>query len=208
MKQAREDDTGARNRLILAATQVCAEKGFKAASVRKICERAGVNLAMVNYYFGSKDELYLAVIKRAGRDGFMESMLPASERAVPAAQRLGQLIEHLLLSLLSEGPESDVAKLITWELVEPSPALSNIVETLGRPMHDALRALVHEISPQALSEEQARLHAFSILGQVVFYSHSRPVNELLAPELRYDHAGIRTLAEHVTAFSLRGLGIH
>jgi len=206
MKSPRAEDQDARNRLLLAATEICAESGFRSASVRKICERAGVNLAMVNYYFGTKDELYLAVIKRASERGFMETLNTASDPAVSAPQRLGQIIELLLTNMLSEGPESDVAKLFTWELVEPTPGLAYIVETLVRPLNDAIQALVHEISPHELRDEQARLCTFSILGQIVFYSHSRPMNDLLVPELRYDSAGIRAIATHITTFSLRGLG--
>ena len=207
MKPRHDDDNDVRTRLLVAATQICAERGFQSASVRKICERAGANLAMVNYYFGSKDALYLAVIKRASEARFMETLLPVHEQSIPPVERLHHLIEQLLLSMLTDGPDSDVAKLVTWELVEPTPALAYIVDTLARPMNDALRALVHQISPTTLSDEEARLHAFSILGQLVFYSHSRPVNDLLAPELKYDEAGIRALAEHITAFSLRGLGV-
>ena len=207
MKPKRDDDNDVRRRLLQAATQMCAESGFKAASVRKICERAGANLAMVNYYFGSKDELYLAVIQRASDGRFMETLAPLQDSSVPAAERLRAMIARLMSSLLSEGPDSDVARLISWEMVEPTPALVVIVDTLARPMNDAMRALVHEISPTKLTEDRARLHAFSIMGQVVLYSHSRPMHVLLAPELHYDDAGIAAIAEHITAFSLRGLGV-
>lgn len=207
MKVSRDDDNDVRNRLLVAAAQMFAQSGFKATSVRKICERASANLAMVNYYFGSKNELYLAIIKRAGETTFLEHLSPLSETGVPPAQRLLAMIENLLFSLLSEGPDSDVAKLIAWELVEPTPALNFIVDTLARPMNDRLIALVHELSPCALTHEQARRHAFSIIGQIVLYSHSRPMNELLAPEIKYDEEGLRVLSKHIAVFSLRGLGV-
>lgn len=207
MKEARVDDKDVRNRLLDAATEICAESGFKAASVRKICERAGANLAMVNYYFGGKDALYRAVIERASKGEFMEAMFPASERASSPRARLAQLIEQLLTNMMTDGPKSHVARLIAWELVEPTPTLPYIVETLVLPLHVEMRALVRDISPLELTDVQVRNCVFSIFGQLVFYSHSRHVNELVAPELRFDAAGLAELAAHITAFSLRGLGV-
>ena len=49
---------GVRERLLQAAFEVFAEQGFKTTTVRDICCRADVNVASVNYYFGSKQELY------------------------------------------------------------------------------------------------------------------------------------------------------
>lgn len=206
MKAPRDHDGDVRERLLVAATQICAERGFRNASVRTICEQAGANLAMVNYYFGSKDELYLAVIRRVSGNGFLDKMLPAAEAALPAAERLARLIEHLMIGVLTAGPESDVARLVTWEIVQPTHALSVIVDTVSRPIHEAMCALVKDICDRPVTDQEARRHTFSILAQIVYYANSRPLNDLIDPSLRYDDASIRELARHVTAFSLRGMG--
>ncbi len=58
------NDSSTRERLLDAAEQVMAERGFNAASLRQITSRAGANLAAVNYHFGSKLELVQAVFAR------------------------------------------------------------------------------------------------------------------------------------------------
>src|SRR3954453_12160787 len=54
-----------RKRLLEAAGEVFADKGFKAATVRDICCRAGANVAAINYHFGDKERLYAEVLQLA-----------------------------------------------------------------------------------------------------------------------------------------------
>lgn len=58
------DDSDTRTKLLDAAEELFAEKGFAAAGLRAITGRAGVNLAAVNYHFGSKEGLARAVVDR------------------------------------------------------------------------------------------------------------------------------------------------
>ena len=50
-------------KIIECAGQLIAEKGFASVTSKEICRAAGVNLAAVNYHFGSRDGLYLAVLE-------------------------------------------------------------------------------------------------------------------------------------------------
>jgi AcrR family transcriptional regulator len=49
--------------IINHAVELFAEKGFEGASIRDLAARAGVNVAMVNYYFGSKEKLFEAMVE-------------------------------------------------------------------------------------------------------------------------------------------------
>jgi AcrR family transcriptional regulator len=53
-----------REQIIQAALKLFGKQGFEGTSIRDLCQEAGVNLAMVNYYFGSKEGLFAAMIEQ------------------------------------------------------------------------------------------------------------------------------------------------
>jgi AcrR family transcriptional regulator len=67
-RKAQGDAKSTQDRILAAATKVFAERGFKDATIRMICREAEVNVALVNYYFRSKAELYKAVIAHLFED--------------------------------------------------------------------------------------------------------------------------------------------
>jgi AcrR family transcriptional regulator len=90
-----------RRRLLEAAGQIFAEKGFEGATVREIKDRAGVNIAAVNYYFQSKERLYIEAVKNASCGSLDHSPLPACAEWVrdyvrPNAEVLTGILEELL----------------------------------------------------------------------------------------------------------------
>src|SRR3984957_8274648 len=67
--KAPEEDVSrsTRERLLETAGEIFAEKGFDRATGKEICARAGANVAAINYYFGSIEGLYAAVLEEAQR---------------------------------------------------------------------------------------------------------------------------------------------
>ncbi|QEM12871.1 MULTISPECIES: TetR/AcrR family transcriptional regulator [Mucilaginibacter] len=59
-----KDKIDKKDHILDVAEKVFADLGYDGASTRTISGEAGVNMAMLNYYFGSKEGLFLAVFKR------------------------------------------------------------------------------------------------------------------------------------------------
>lgn len=199
-----ENSLLARDRLLQAAADTFVENGFKATSIRKICERANANVAMVHYYFRSKEELYLAVLDFARRQ---ERELEATEAGNEGNPReaLRAAIKAFVCNLLSPGPASLRTRLLAWELMDPSPAIGAIADQDIKPEHRFFAGMIRDITGGALDDNAIQRCVFSIIGQAVFYANARRIHEIATPDITYDPAGIDMIAEHVYRFSLAAL---
>jgi AcrR family transcriptional regulator len=203
LEQEEPEDT--RAKLLHAATQVFSERGYEGATVRDICQRAGVNLALVNYHFGDKLELYLAVIRYAiDAEAKMELFNHAVEQNADPCDALRQIIHGILerLNATTRDRFGLHLRFMLKEMANPTPALGRLIEETIQPVHDRLRMLVGQILNLPMDHEKTRLCTYSIMGQVAHYSHARPVMCHLWPEMKMTPEQRTMLANHIADFSL------
>jgi AcrR family transcriptional regulator len=195
-----------RRGLLEAAGEVFAEKGFAKATVRAICKRAGVNVAAINYYFRDKEGLYREAIKHwseiSGQKYPPDLGLGAKSTA---EQRLRAFIRSFLFRILDKNRPGWHGKLLAREMVEPTGALDELVESAYRPMNERLRQIVRELGGGRLSQTEVRLCARSIMGQCLYYRHARLVIARLDPNETFEPASVERLAAHVTRFSVEAI---
>jgi AcrR family transcriptional regulator len=81
-----------RKRLLAAAAEVFKDKGLDAASINDIAERMGTDRASVYYYYGSKQEIFLALVRQAVEEIVLvsESIAGSGESSTVRLQRLVQ----------------------------------------------------------------------------------------------------------------------
>jgi TetR/AcrR family transcriptional regulator, regulator of cefoperazone and chloramphenicol sensitivity len=173
-------------RLLEAAGQVFADRGFAAATVREICERAEANIAAINYHFGDKLGLYQA------------------ELSGPPTARLHAWTLGFLRGLIAKDRAGWPGRLMARELADPSPILAEYIEHGARPRYTLLLEILAAAHP-ALSDESLRRSAASVIGQVIFYHHAKPFIDRLAPDQALSEDTLIATATHITAFSLAGL---
>jgi AcrR family transcriptional regulator len=195
-----------RERLLEAAGEIFAEKGFKGATVREIIDRAGVNIAAVNYYFRDKERLYIEAVKHAacGEPGDVRLEWPPG---TPPAVKLRDVIRFHLLKFLDPSRPAWLARLVMRELTQPSDACGELVREYIEPKSKILHGILGELLPPGTPRRKVFLTAFSIVGQCHFYCSHRPIIRLLLGEDEYQRLDPATLAEHITQFTLRALGV-
>src|SRR5262245_49466633 len=94
-----------RERIVEAAGEIFAEKGFDATTVRDICQRAEANIAAVNYYFGDKQRLYVEAVMRAHRWRMERARLPEWTPDTTPQKKLCDFVVTFIRRIRS-GPEN------------------------------------------------------------------------------------------------------
>ena len=194
-----------RNKILTAAGEVFAEEGFEGATIRAITDRAGVNVAAVNYHFRDKAELYARVVVDAcsARAASREAMAEASGSP---EDRLRSLIYHFLDYLLDPARPDWRRRLIAREMAHPTAALDELVEKNIRPFRDEfLIPTLRELTAGSFSRRQLGYIGSSIMGQCHYFLQSRPILERLNPEFKIGSSEIREIADHITRFSLAAI---
>ena len=192
-------------RLLEAAGEVFAEHGFADATVRDICERAGANIAAINYYFGDKGRLYIETVKYAHRACTEGEPFPDWEPGTSPVQKLRDFIRVLVSRMLS--PQSPASlQVMMREMAQPTAACVEVVRDYIRPIAEKLKGILEELLPHATEPERI-LFAFSIVGQCHFYRSNRAVASLVIGEEMFKQLDAGLVAEHITAVTLRALGL-
>ena len=93
--------TDKKEHIMNAAIELFAEKGFEGSSIRDLATRADVNVAMVNYYFGSKDKLFEAIVEH--KASFMRGKLDEIEAntQLTEIEKIDAIIENYVAKILS-----------------------------------------------------------------------------------------------------------
>ena len=207
-KNSQADSSGATcDRLLDAAGEVFAEQGFKVATVREICRRAGANIAAVNYHFGDKAGLYKATLKYADRCAVALRGIPSGDGGAEVApeQMLAMYVRAYVAAAMDTGRPQWHGRLIAREIMEPSPALDEVVTENIRPRSEMLGRVVRRLLGSAATDERVRLTKFSVIGQCLMYHSGRHVMERLHPEQGFGPEAIDGVAEHITRFSLAAI---
>jgi AcrR family transcriptional regulator len=168
-----------RTRILDAAEELFMQQGFGGTSMRLLTAKAGVNLAAVNYHFGSKDALIEAVFR-----AFIGETLRMIEDA--------------------RGGGRNFIRLLGRSYTEPSKAIRILIGQLYAPTMQRYKAAFERALPQMpLDELVWRMHF--MFGTLSYTLAATDAVQLIAgckPEDRHD---ARLLEERLTAFLAAGL---
>jgi AcrR family transcriptional regulator len=196
-----------RERIIEAAGQLFAEKGFKETTVKDITELAGANLAAVNYYFGDKEKLYEEVILHVF--AYMRKNFPLDkgmDTADSPEARFRIIVHNLLYRFISPERPAWQAMLMAQERMNPHPVtLRTTHEEITKTRNLLFSSIGELLGPDAQTEE-VELYEQCVVGQIL---HQALMRSPHAPPLikKGPATGdeINRLAQYVSEFSLAGM---
>ncbi len=198
-------------KILAAATKIFVENGFKDTTTRAICAEAHVNVALVNYYFRSKADLYKAVFSALFERVVAPLLtLPDSvqdhdswEAAIRTWVR-----RSLNICAATHPPESCVARLIGYEQDVPSDIACAIEERFARPLQMCFERLLRMALPEA-DALQISLWSSSTHAQIVVHALAKPtwVSRFCPPGTEADR-WLDAVAEHICRGLFACLSFH
>jgi len=208
MKKLRKDACETRRRLLEAAGEVFAAKGFWEATHAEICEKAKANTASVNYHFASKENLYVEAWKFAFERSLTAHPLDGGVAPdAPAEERLrGRLLA--LMHRIAD-PDNREFDIVHKEMATPTGLLAEVMGQVIEPMQRDMRSIIEELLGNAAGDRQVRLCEMSIIGQcfgpMLRLRHARRAPDVPTPgPILFDFT-VEELADHFLRFSLAGI---
>lgn len=206
----------ARNQLIAAALAQFGEYGLN-ATTRDIAADAGQNIAAITYYFGSKDDLYMACAHWIA-DFISTRFQPHAEAAETllrqqppdiAAMRalLFQACDNIV-HLLTQDDTLNLSKFISREQLSPTAAYQHIHQQVIAPLHSHLTRLIAACTGREAEDTDTILHTHALLGEVLAFRLGRETILLRAGWSGFDatkSARISSVVKSHITFILDGL---
>lgn len=208
IKPVRETQT----RILDAAEELFLQHGFEGASMRMLTARAGVNLAAINYHFGSKDALIEAVLRRrldpmnASRVAALDHLeAQAADGPVEPDAIIGAFVGTSLRMIEdARGGGRNFIRLLGRTYTDPDKKIRALIGQFYAPAMERYKAAFARALPDLPGDELVwRMHF--MFGTLSYTLAATDTVQLIAgckPEDRYD---ARLLEARLTAFLAAGL---
>jgi AcrR family transcriptional regulator len=201
-----------KSRIIDAAEVLFMEHGFEATSLRSLTAAAGVNLAAVNYHFGSKEDLFQAVLTRRLDPMNLEriELLDRLEREAGGrpitCERIlsAMLIPALKLARDERRGGKNFLRLLGRAYADPAPFIRHFLseqyaDMIGRYKEAFLKALPH------LTRQELTWRLHFVMGALSYTLSGTDVLKLIAHAMPGEKDNDELLLQRLAPFLVAGL---
>ncbi len=206
LKKAREAPSSTKARILAAAEEVFAQKGFAGASTREIAAKARVNISSLHYHWESKETLYFAVFQN-----IYDRILDLVRRSIPdgpettgAGREVVEQAMGGLFDFFANHP--NIPKLLVRRLLENEDSRVDIERDILVPAWKVFGGWTQEFSGRRLKDVDSQLFMLTVHSVLLlFLLDSRHFTSLLggsvhSPEVR------RRVRAHIIRLVQRLLG--
>jgi AcrR family transcriptional regulator len=198
--------SGTRDQILDAAEQLFARQGFAATTIKQIGAAAGVNSALLYYYFADKETLYREMLRRL-MSAFVAIGAKLREYAPSPEEGIRTLV-RMQAEIMATRPH--VPRLIARELVDHEAAhAEQEISRLAASTFKALCDLIERGQREGRFRRDLdpQFAAISVVSQVVYFNIARPAVGIL---LGHGPGGVpveavRAFAEHAADFAIGAL---
>ena len=184
-----------------AAEQLFAEHGFAGVGIRQIAAAAGVNGAMIHYYFGNKESLYRAIIENAAAT-VRGLIAEAISSATTLEERLTRFVKAYAGYLFGH---PHLARILSREMLAGGKHIMEIIPKYATTNYGMLReAMAEGISGGELRDIDIDLAPISLIGMIIVFQLIRPLIAIGLGKIQFDDRFIERLAVHTVDLFLNG----
>lgn len=188
-----------KNKILLAAKKLFAEKGYEGTGVRQICDEAGVNISLVSYHFGGKKNLFDSLFHHFYRP-LVTSELELISDSMSPSEGVRKIIS-LIVRITLRDPE--MSNIIYQELsvnINHSSTVNECIDQLFTKMNGFLRVG----KERGLFEIDSIPHSMLMVLSLAITHTNRHNSGVMMDHSNFMH---ENLVEQVNDFVLRGLGV-
>lgn len=200
-----------KDRILDAAEKLIAEKGFAATSLRNITSEAGVNLAAVNYHFGSKEALIASVFDRR-INPLNERRLAALDALLERAEGSPLILEEILRSLIGPalGMRHDLGeagdrfmRIVGQAHTDPDRSVRSAFMAQFKKIRERFIPACREALPD-LPPEELEIRFYFVVGAM---AHTLAWSKMASglPEFKVFDMGVNELLDRLVGFAAAGM---
>lgn len=204
IREAREDGTITKELLVETAGKLIARQGYDKTTSKQICETAKVNVAAINYHFGGREGLYLAVLRRDHQYLLNAEELDALAGTGLSAKEKVQLFLDILTKMVQD-EENWAIRVWVREIVSPSPLAKQIVSESAAPKLKLLMDILSDYTGFPFDSPKLQSYLTCIVAPFLWLlligrNEVQEIREIVP--IRY---GDKSLPEECKGFVMAGL---
>jgi len=179
-----KDSEATRAKIIEAAGQLFAVRGFHGVTVRDIAKKADIHFSLLNYHFKGKDALYREVLLHACRSALMSPEERDYLQDLDPQEALF-LFAKETINIYSKQPAfSWKLAIIDREFWEPSPVFEEVFEEYIKPETDFIAEIISRISGKPKESLDVRFSIIGLTGLLSIFGYYNHYVDAIAPDIR------------------------
>ena len=201
MARPKVDDPEARVKIAAAAEELFAARGFDGTAIRDIARKAGVNGAMIHYYFGNKEGLYRAMLEGAATS-VRGLLIETTGSSGSSKDRLARFVDAYASYMLSQ---PNLARILYREMLTGAKHIRQVAQRYAAANYTMLKTVMSDgVKSGELRSIDAELAPITLMGMVVIFQFLRPIISVALGKTEYDDAFVARVAAHTIDLFLHG----
>lgn len=202
-RSLRTDGEATRARILEAAGELFAAGGFAETTSKAIAVQADVDLASINYHFGSRGGLYQAVLTEAHRRLVdIDDLQRLVQSPKPAQDKLRTLIDRMVRNATGGADDWHTA-VLTAELLAPSSHIQVLIQSVVPMKASRIMVILSEITGIPAEDPALQRSLFSVMAPCLLLQIGR--RNIPGPTQALLKMPRKALVEHLWRFAMAGL---